>query len=254
MPVFESNQQKMAYTTFGNGETLFLWAHGWGHNRAGLQRIAASLTPLGTHILIDFPGFGESPAPVTDWTVGDYAEFMAKFLRAQTAKKIIWVGHSFGCRVGIKLAATHPDLITKLILISAPGLPRRRPPHQQLYFMLRLWVFKTFKILLWKPQWKESLRRTFSSPDFNNAGPLRNIFMNTIREILADDAAKISCSTLLLCGAQDNETPPDISTRYAALITGSQTRIMDGYDHYTILTHGAAICAHSIKTFVTESA
>ncbi len=56
------------------------------------------------------------------------------------------------------------------------------------------------------------------------------------------------------CGAQDNETPPDISTRYAALITGSQTRIMDGYDHYTILTHGAAICAHSIKTFVTESA
>ncbi len=253
MPVFESNQQKIAYATFGNGETLFLWAHGWGHNRAGLERIASSLTPLGTHILIDFPGFGESPIPATDWTIGDYADFMAAFLRTQNAKKIIWIGHSFGCRVGIKLAATHPDLITKLILISAPGLPRKRPLWQSLYFALRVRLFKILKHLLWKAEWKESLRRRFSSADFNNAGPLRHIFMNTIREILADDAAKISCPVLLLCGAQDSETPPDISTRYAGMMKSAQADILDGFDHYTILTGGAPLCAHRIKSFVTES-
>lgn len=250
MPVFESNQQKMAYTQFGSGDTVFLWAHGWGHNRMAMEAIARSLPHLGTHILIDFPGFGESPLPATDWTITDYAQYLQHFLNTIKAKKIIWVGHSFGCRVGIKLAALYPDRLHQLILIAAPGLPRTRPLYQTVYYFLRVRLFKGLKMFLWKDIWKEALRQKFSSPDFNNAGPLRPIFLNAIREVLADDAKKIHCPTLLICGSEDSETPPDMSVRYKNLIPNAALLILDNFNHTSILSAASAQVSYNIKTFV----
>ena len=124
---------------------VIMWGHGWGQSRAAFRALAQALAPLGKHVLIDFPGFGESPAPAMIWDTADYADETARFIRSQTNKPIIWVGHSFGCRIGLQLAARHPDLIAGMTLIAAAGLKRKRPLWQKIYFKIRIAVYKTLK-------------------------------------------------------------------------------------------------------------
>lgn len=55
---------------------------------------------------LDLPGFGRSSLPKTTWKVDDYAELVQKFIvfKSQKNTKKIIIGHSFGGRIGIKLA------------------------------------------------------------------------------------------------------------------------------------------------------
>ena len=51
-----------------------IWAHGWGRTHADFRLLAGSLERAAHHTLIDFPGFGESPRPETDWDTAAYAD------------------------------------------------------------------------------------------------------------------------------------------------------------------------------------
>ena len=85
-----------------NARTVRLvWAHGWGQDRRALSPLAEALSGQGSHLLLDFPGFGESPPPPDAWDTAAYADATAEVLATRPpAAKTIWVGHSFGCRVG----------------------------------------------------------------------------------------------------------------------------------------------------------
>src|SRR5262245_26633086 len=111
---------------------VLLWAHGWGQSLESFKPMASSLAPLGKHILIDFPGFGKSAPPPQSWDTGEYADAVASLIRTRVGGKVIWIGHSFGCRVGLQIAARHPELIAGLFLIAAAGLKRKRPLHKLL--------------------------------------------------------------------------------------------------------------------------
>ena len=128
----QNPEARIRFETIGKKDSpVIVWGHGWGQSRAAFRALAQALEPLGRHILIDFPGFGESPVPAMPWGPGDYADETARFIHTQTSGPVIWVGHSFGCRVGLQLAASHPDLIAGMTLIAAAGLKRRRPLWQK---------------------------------------------------------------------------------------------------------------------------
>ena len=57
----------------------------------------------------------------------DYADAFAEWLSTLPRARRIWIGHSFGCRVGLQLAARHPATVDGLFLIAAAGLPRTGP-------------------------------------------------------------------------------------------------------------------------------
>lgn len=250
MTLYQNAFATMNYLQLGEGDRTFVWAHGWGQNHQSMLELAQSLGFMGKHYLVDLPGFGQSPKPAEDWTIGDYTAFMAEFIRNLGPQEIVWVGHSFGTRVGIKLAAVYPDLVEKLVLISAAGLIRKRSVWGTIKFHCRVRLFKFMKIFIRSEKQRDKLRRTFGSADYINAGDMRNIFMNTIRENLEQDAAKISCPTLLIYGEKDNETPPEFGKRYAGLIRNAQLRILSDFDHYTILTSAKHQVSQLIRNFI----
>lgn len=253
MRMYENNQQKMNYLCFGTKGEVFIWAHGWGQSHDLMRDLAETLGFMGMHYIIDFPGFGASPQPERDWTVGDYADFMAEFIASLgLKKKVIWVGHSFGSRVGLKLAATFPDHISHLILIAAPGLPRRRSLYAQIMFRLRIWLYKILKFLIPIESARAHLRGFFGSSDYKNAGPMRTIFMNVIREDLGETARTVKAPTLLIYGQNDNETPPEIGMRLTRLIPHATIRILADFDHYSVLTSGKHQTAQLIKNFIGQ--
>lgn len=234
-------------TTVGNGNTHIIWAHGWGQSGAAFAPLANSFTSFATNYLPDLPGFGKTPPPNEAWDTADYANHMAEWLKTLPEGKKIWVGHSFGGRVGLRLAANHPTSIDALVLIGTAGLPRKRSVLQKIWFKTKIYTFKLLKPLFPEGSARNKLRAFFGSADYLNAGQMRDILIKTVREDQSASAATINTPTLIICGAADTEAPPDISQRLHALIANSTLHILPSYDHYTILTQGRHQLARLIK-------
>jgi pimeloyl-ACP methyl ester carboxylesterase len=235
----------------GTAPLHFIWAHGWGQDHRVFLPLATALERRGTHSLVDFPGFGESPPPPAAWSTADYADAMADWLATLPRAKRVWIGHSFGCRVGLQLAARHPDAIDGLFLVAAAGLQRTRTPLQQLKIKLRVAAYKSLRFLPRLGIDTTALRSKFGSADYRNAGPMRPILVKVVQEDLTDVARRVRCPVQLVYGELDDETPFEIGHRLAKLIANASVSVLPRFDHYTILTAGAHQVQHQLERFVS---
>src|SRR6202035_3349320 len=70
---------------------LLVWAHGWGQTHAALLPLAESMRAAAPSVMVDFPGFGESPLPPTPWGTADYADAIAEWLAPLEPARYIWI-------------------------------------------------------------------------------------------------------------------------------------------------------------------
>ncbi|MGQ0526493.1 MAG: alpha/beta fold hydrolase [Alphaproteobacteria bacterium] len=253
MQKFQNRGTKIAYETRGAKlAPLIIWAHGWGQTHTAFSAIAESLNQSGRHLLIDLPGFGVSPVPSEPWGTADYADALAALIREQDAGKVIWVGHSFGCRVGLQMAARHPDLAAGLFLIAAAGLPRKRYLIQKIYLETRIYTFKILKSFIPHGPVRDRLLKKFMKGDYASAGPMRAIFVKTVNEDLTPLLSRIRCPVKLVYGADDSETPPEIGRRIQKGIAGAEMVTLEGQDHYTMLGEGRHPVVSQLKKFIED--
>ncbi len=244
--------QNIKFVKTGGGEPIVFWGHGWGQSHKVLLPLTQSLEKMATHYVLDFPGFGESPAPDDVWGTEDYADACAALIRAQTSEKVFWVGHSFGCRVGLQLAARHPDLVAGMCLVAGAGLPRRRPLLQKLYFKARIAVYKFLKNLIPFGFPEDWLKKKFGSADYNSAGAMKSIFVRVVNEDLSRIAEDIKCKVTLIYGVNDSETPPEIGERLHTFIPHSSLFVLEGFDHYSILSDGKHKVIQKLNQMIKE--
>jgi pimeloyl-ACP methyl ester carboxylesterase len=231
---------------------LVVWVHGWGHSHANMLPLAQAM-PRGTRsVLVDLPGFGEAPLPPAAWGTADYADAVAEFLAAETAGPRVWVAHSFGCRVGLQLAARHPELVGGLFLIAAAGLPPRRSPVAKVRTAARRWAFRLARSLTPEGPARDRLRERFGSADYRQAGALRPILVKAVNEDLSDVAGAVRCPAVLVYGDRDTETPPELGTRLNTLMPRSRLVVLRGFDHWNVLTDGRHQIAHRLGEFLEE--
>ena len=69
---------KIRYIQYGEGTDIVL-LHGWGQNIEMMKPLADAL-PGYRYTILDFPGFGESEEPKSDWNTTGYTEFLEHFL------------------------------------------------------------------------------------------------------------------------------------------------------------------------------
>ncbi|HTT81198.1 MAG TPA: alpha/beta hydrolase, partial [Stellaceae bacterium] len=193
---------------------LLIWAAGWGQSHLELLPLAEAARRCGRSILLDLPGFGAAPPPPAAWSTADYADAAAEWLAGMPAARPIWIGHSFGCRVGLQLAARHPELVAGLFLIAAPGLRPMRSLAQRARLAARRWAFRAARGLVPEGPARERLRQRFGSADYRQAAPaMRQVLVKAVNEDLSAAARAVHCPTVLVYGADDRDTPPDIGER-----------------------------------------
>lgn len=242
-------------TEIGDGTFQIVWAHGWGMDGRAFAPFAQSFAGMAKNYLPDFWGHGKTPEPPMPWGTKEYADETAKWLGTlPKAKKRIWVGHSFGCRVGLQLAANYPECFDAMVLVGPAGLKRKRPLTQHLWFWAKVYAFKTLKLFVPEGPARDRLRSRFGSSDYKRAsGVMRRVLINTVNENLEAEASRVTCPTLIICGSRDTETPPEISRRLHEMIGTSDIHVLDGYDHYTILANGRHQVAGLIKAFTDKT-
>jgi pimeloyl-ACP methyl ester carboxylesterase len=65
-------------------------------------------------------GHGDSERPACCYTVEDFAADAVAFLDAVGRQRATLVGHSGSCFVALRVAATHPGRVARLVLIGSP--------------------------------------------------------------------------------------------------------------------------------------
>ncbi len=106
--------------SYGAGTPWVLALHGWRRDHRDFEAV---LRHSGIDaIALDLPGFGSAAAPEEVWGSSDYAEAVAAVLDEMSAQVVV-LGHSFGGRVAVHLAASHPDQIRGSCLDRSAATP-----------------------------------------------------------------------------------------------------------------------------------
>jgi pimeloyl-ACP methyl ester carboxylesterase len=242
---------EVAGSSLDDASAILVWAHGWGQSGDAFRALAPAFPGM-ANILLDFPGFGRSPPPPNSWGTAEYADRCASLVgNVRAGRKVIWVGHSFGGRVGLQLAARHPELVDGLCLIAAAGLRRQRSALAAIRMKMRIAFFKvTKKIVLAAGGDVEALKLKYGSADYRNAGPMREVFVRVVNEDLSTVAPLVRCPCLLIYGGRDTETPPEFGERFARLIPSSELNLMANQDHYSLLASGRHLTLKKLTDFV----
>ena len=145
------------------------------------------------------------------------------------------VGHSFGGRVAVCLAASHPERIGPLVLTGVPLVkvqPRRRP--SPLYRLLRI----LHSIGVISPDKMNDIRSKRGSADYRAAeGVMREILVKVVNESYEDELSRASSPMTLLWGADDSEVPPQVGREAVEIVeragrTDASLTVVDGVGHH----------------------
>jgi pimeloyl-ACP methyl ester carboxylesterase len=218
-----------------------LGLHGWRRTHEDFKGVLGPGSSYGAaaSIAVDLPGFGSSPAPAIAWGSEDYARSVAQMLDEGgpelTDGPVTVIGHSFGGRVAVHLAAARPDLVRAIVLTGAPvarsgGPPRKPPVAYRLVRSLR-------KARLIPESVLETARRRHGSPDYLAAqGVVREILVRTLAEDYSAQLAALRCPVELVWGDDDTETPLSVAQAIVRAVPGTVLDVCTGAGHLTPLT------------------
>ncbi len=88
--------------------------HGFTQSARSWGTIAATLAQHHTVVALDAPGHGQSAHVEADLPSG--ADLMAR-----VGGEAAWIGYSMGGRYALHVALRHPDMVHRLVLVSATG-------------------------------------------------------------------------------------------------------------------------------------
>ncbi len=227
---------KINYETSGEGKDILI-LHGWGVNIGTVRPIIKALDPYFKVWALDLPGFGGSAVPPEDWDVYSYADFIVKFAGKVGISNPILIGHSFGGRISIILAAKKMLDINKMILTGSAGV---KPKHGADYY-LKVYSYKLMKkaarcIGAFSKTAEEKIKGMFGSEDYKNANPvMRKIMVKVVNEDLTYLMPDIKASTLLIWGENDDATPVSDGKLMEKLIPDAGLVVLSGAGHFSYL-------------------
>jgi pimeloyl-ACP methyl ester carboxylesterase len=231
----------------GGEAPALLFLHGWRSEAAVWNTFMRMVGQGRNCYALDLPGFGSSPTPKNTWELSDYAQVVSQFIAKKNLTNVILIGHSFGGRVAIKLAAQKPAWLKKLVLIGVPGA---RHNGALVNFISDL--AKLFKPLF-KPQLMQPLRRriykSMGAEDYLGTPELQHIFVRVINEDLAPLLPNISVPTLIIWGRRDGSVPLVVGQKMAKEVPAAQLVVIDKASHYAFID-APEECARAVQQFI----
>lgn len=209
--------------------------HGWGRTGADFVSVLDGLDALAIHL----PGFGPTTPPESVWGTAEYAELVAEAIRP--IAPVVVVGHSFGGRIAVRLAARHPELVSGLVLTGAPLVrltPASRPSlGYRIVRQLNRWGIVPDSVM-------EARRKKTGSADYNAAqGIMRDVMVTTVNENYDADLARVTTPTWMVWGENDTAAPTAAGKVASERIAGARWTVVPGEAHLLTPALGRAVRA-----------
>ena len=240
--LIEVNSQRARVLDLGAGDPVVV-LHGWGGRIESMAPVLSCLAANHRVVALDLPGFGESPLPAGVWGTPDYAEFVHDALVTLGIERASFVGHSFGAKTSLYLAATHREAVVKLVAQGAPGL--RSAPS--LRVRVKRVVGRGARLAGALGPSGRALRRVvygrIASQDYRQAGPLRPILVKVVNEDITHLLPNIEAPVLLIWGTEDDAAPVAHGKRMEELIADAGLVEFEGAGHFAYLDERDRFCA-----------
>jgi pimeloyl-ACP methyl ester carboxylesterase len=205
--------------------------HGWRRTSKDFDAVLAGLDAAAP----DLPGFGATAPPVAVWGAADYAAAVLPV--CAEGPPVVVLGHSFGGRVAVMLAAAHPDRVCALVLTGVPLGPspgaRQRRASRSFRVARRL-----NQLRLLSDDRMEARRHQSGSDDYRAArGVMRDVLVRAVAETTEGayrlPLGAIRCPVELVWGEHDTTAPPAVAEEAAALLSDPRLTILRGVGHLT---------------------
>lgn len=234
---FEYDGATLVAERRGGGERTFLLVHGIGMGRGVFGDLTERLFPHGAVVAIDQPGYGEAPEPPRTPTMERTADHVAAYVRSRGAGPVIAIGHSMGTQVVAELAARHPDVVERVVLVGPTVNPAERTAVRQLARLAQDLAIESPRVL------------ALGTREYLRAGPNLRRKMRAMLVHRPEEAyPRGRVPALVLRGEHDRVVPAVWARRVAALHRDGRFRQIAGHGHETMI-RDAGPAAEAIVEF-----
>lgn len=203
--------------------------HGWSRDHHDFDPLFSLGLPEGcTGVALDLPGFGASPPPAESWGSADYAQSISGILDEMVEHPVI-VGHSFGGRVALQLAARFPTRIGGLVLTGVPLVRASAPAKSSRGYRM---VRKLAKLGIIPPARLEDAKRRYGSTDYRNAtGVMRDVLVGVVNERYEEPIMQIQQHVEMPWGELDAAAPLEGARRAVTMFRDANLTVVPGKGH-----------------------
>ncbi|MCU1596993.1 MAG: hydrolase [Glaciihabitans sp.] len=235
-----TNGIELAYTECGRGEPLVL-IMGLGADRHAWELHLAAFAGAYRCFAGDNRGSGESSAPDGPYSTAQMADDYAGLIRSLDLGAVRVVGISMGGAIAQQLAIRHPELVSKIVIVSSWG--RVDDYARAVFEQLRVArgtlapadFARMLQLLIWAPKsYDEKADELVASRSAEPTVAARGFVAQAdacIGHDVIDALGSISVPTLVTVGSRDVFTPVELSQQLADLIPGSELKTYDGLGH-----------------------
>jgi pimeloyl-ACP methyl ester carboxylesterase len=117
---FELEGTWIRYNIIGGGPPVLL-VHGWLSSSRVWEQLGGRLAQRFTVYTLDLSGFGDSDKPLSGYGVRNGSRLLYAFCAHFGLTRTNVIGHDLGGNMAVKLAADHPDVVGRLVLVASPA-------------------------------------------------------------------------------------------------------------------------------------
>ncbi len=227
-------------------------------------------------ITLDLPGFGASEMPAQDISISGYAECVAEVLEGLGVERATVVGNSMGGFIGAELAIEHPDLVERLVLVSAAGLTTEHAVHKSVLGALEKldsvaqayfgWLVSRSHALTSRPRSRRLMLGIVTPHAHRLPAPLaaeqvrgsgKPGFVAALDALnhypIRDRLGRIGCPTLIVWGEKDRLITVRDADAFEELIPGARKVVWPDTGHMAMLERPRAF-NRLLQSFLAERA
>jgi len=242
----KANGVRLRVTECGSGPTVVL-LHGLFMDHGAWDGVIDQLAGEFHLVAPDFPGFGDSEKPPLarfGYDVESFTEVVADLYAGLDLGRAAVVGHGLGGAVALTLAARHPELVARLVVVDTPCFDAPLDVQRRLallpvvggFIFKQLWgraAFRSFfKSMLYGGRPSPSLDKIDRYYEAFNDPAARGSALATLRgtsdtRAVSALTARVQAPTLVVWGRSDRIVPARLGQRLARQIRGAGFELMD---------------------------
>ncbi|WP_432548181.1 alpha/beta fold hydrolase [Kineococcus sp. SYSU DK004] len=203
------------------GAPTVVLVHGLGMSATSVLPLLHELEPHVRVLAPDLPGYGRSQRPPHAPGVGGTADVLREWTRALGVEGAAFVGCSLGAQVVVNLAARHPELLGRAVLVGPTRDPSAPSPWRQAFRLLRdvpneRWSLVPLAVL-----------------SYLRAGPRRMwlLLRDALSRSVEDGLPVVRVPTLVVRGEHDPVATQRWVEEVVRLTPGARLRVLPGCGH-----------------------
>ena len=242
---------RVNYVEMGSGDLTVLFVHGlsgsWQNWLENIPHFARNHRVLA----LDLPGFGGSPLPPWEISIGAYGRLLHTFCDALAVGDCVVVGSSMGGFISAEAAIAEPERFEKLVLVSAAGIShasmKKRPAETaaRMAAAVAPLTLQAQEQALLRPRLRHLMfRGLFNDPSglrgeliwevFHHGAGSRGLLpavQGLVGYDFLDKLEEVDAPTLIVWGRNDHVVPPSDAVGYGKRLRNSQMVVFDRCGH-----------------------